>query len=60
MLWKILEKEFEGGGNSFHISMTFGVTAAHPEESFDETIRRADDLLYEGKQNGRNRIISAK
>lgn len=56
----ILEKEFEGGGNSFHISMTFGVTAAHPEESFDETIRRADDLLYEGKQNGRNRIISAK
>ncbi len=37
--------------------MTFGVEAGHKEESYEERIKRADNKLYIGKNNGRDQIV---
>jgi PleD family two-component response regulator len=37
--------------------MSFGLTALVPGETTDETLKRADDNLYEAKETGRNQII---
>lgn len=39
------------------VTMTFGIAEGSVEEETDDIIRRADDKLYEGKQNGRNRVV---
>jgi diguanylate cyclase (GGDEF)-like protein len=39
------------------ITMSFGLTALVPGETTDETLKRADDNLYEAKETGRNQII---
>lgn len=39
------------------VTMTFGVTGRLDGENVSDQIRRADDMLYEGKQGGRNRVI---
>ncbi len=39
------------------ITMSFGLTFMSPEESIDETLKRADDNLYEAKETGRNQIV---
>lgn len=39
------------------VTMTFGVTGRDKDEKVSDQIRRADDMLYEGKQGGRNRVI---
>lgn len=39
------------------VTMTFGVTGRAEGEKVNDQIRRADDMLYEGKQGGRNRVI---
>lgn len=41
---------------SFSVTMTFGFTEYKTGESMDMLIKRADDLLYQGKAEGRNRI----
>ncbi|MFZ5528603.1 MAG: GGDEF domain-containing protein [Pseudomonadota bacterium] len=45
------------GHEELHISMTFGVSARHPDETSENTISRADQALYEGKHAGRNRVV---
>lgn len=39
------------------ITMSFGLTLLIPGESVDETLKRADDNLYEAKESGRNQIV---
>lgn len=39
------------------VSATFGLAAWRVGESLDETIHRADTLLYQGKHLGRNRVV---
>ncbi|MCR4567363.1 MAG: diguanylate cyclase [Pseudobutyrivibrio sp.] len=39
------------------ITMSFGLTAMIPGESTDESLKRADENLYEAKETGRNQII---
>lgn len=41
------------------ITFSAGLTAFRANENFDETIKRADDALYEAKQSGRNRVTVA-
>lgn len=41
------------------VTMTFGVSALHPDESIDQAIARADKALYTGKHEGRNRVVMA-
>lgn len=41
------------------VTVTMGVTTFDQALGIDGTIRRADDALYEGKHQGRNRVIMA-
>lgn len=40
------------------VRMTFGVAQHKAEEEGEETIKRADRLLYYGKNNGRNQVVA--
>ncbi len=53
----IREYDFTYGDNEIRITMTFGVEAGHKEESYEERIKRADNKLYIGKNNGRDQIV---
>lgn len=50
------EQTVADSGESFRITMTFGISAHNSGETLDDTLRRADRLLYKGKEQGRNRI----
>jgi len=60
MLDEIRATEFYAGEKTFKTTMTFGVTPYHNKETMDEIVKRADELLYEGKTNGRNQIVVDK
>lgn len=55
---QIQKKEFTYNETIFTITATFGVTSHLAGEDFDETIKRVDALLYQGKENGRNQVSS--
>lgn len=38
------------------VTMTLGVSPLHPEENWHSAVNRADEALYRGKANGRNRV----
>ncbi|MEX2487165.1 MAG: GGDEF domain-containing protein, partial [Nitriliruptoraceae bacterium] len=38
------------------LTATFGVAAHEPGDVVDVTLRRADELLYDAKRSGRNRV----
>jgi diguanylate cyclase len=39
--------------------MTFGMVIMEADESMDEAIERADTAMYQGKAQGRNRVVTA-
>ena len=48
--------EFEG--QKISVSVTIGVSQIHPKEKLDDCINRADNNLYLGKKDGRNKVIA--
>lgn len=40
------------------VTMTFGMVQYHSPNNLDYVISKADKLLYKGKENGRNQIVS--
>ena len=38
------------------VSISLGATAAHPDDTAESLIKRADQLLYQSKKEGRNRL----
>lgn len=40
------------------VTMTFGVVAIGAQESMDDAVARADAAMYEGKRQGRNRVVA--
>lgn len=50
----ISEKYFEGVGN---ITCSFGVATLEENEDADHLLNRVDQLLYEAKNSGRNRVV---
>ena len=56
MLRKVIDEEdFESVGQ---ITCSFGVAALEGNEDAEHLLNRADELLYEAKANGRNRVVS--
>lgn len=53
----IREYDFTYGDNEIRIRMTFGVEAGHKDEHYEERVKRADNKLYIGKNNGRDQIV---
>jgi PleD family two-component response regulator len=41
-----------------NITVTMAVVLKRHNESFDEALNRADQMLYYGKGNGRNQVVS--
>ena len=58
-LRKLVESTpFEFEGNTLHITVTVGLASKRENEPIDQWVDHADDLLYYGKNNGRNQVIS--
>ena len=38
------------------VSVSFGVTQLQPSDSMSDLVNRADELLYQAKELGRNRV----
>ncbi|MCK5896158.1 MAG: GGDEF domain-containing protein [Cocleimonas sp.] len=55
---RINQYDFEWEGCHFNVTLTYGVTGYHVAESISDTIKRADDCLYQGKKIGRDCIVS--
>ena len=54
---KCCELRFEGEDGPFAISCSFGVARWEYGMTIDQLLKRADLLLYEAKQSGRNRVV---
>lgn len=54
----ILEHEFVYEGTKMNITMTFGVADGTGDAHYEKVIQRADELLYVGKNNGRNQVVA--
>lgn len=59
MLNEIRETPFHYEGKDFKVTMTLGITGYQKGENIDQLVKKADDLLYAGKEAGRNRIVEA-
>lgn len=55
----IEDHEFMFDGTRYYVTVTLGTTAHDESSSMDQSIRRADQALYQGKAAGRNRVVSA-
>lgn len=55
---KILDYQLEYKGELLSVTMTFGLTGGD-ERDINDIIKEADNLLYYGKQSGRNRIVTS-
>jgi diguanylate cyclase (GGDEF)-like protein len=56
-MWQISPVNLDG--ELIHSTVSIGVTEASPEDkSFEDILRRADQMLYKAKQTGRNRVVA--
>lgn len=55
---KIQSRRFDFAGKEASVTMTFGIKEHTDGDNIEEHIRIADQRLYYGKKNGRNRIVS--
>lgn len=53
----IREYEFAYGDSVIKVTMTFGIEESDLTEDYEQVIKRADEKLYVGKNNGRNQIV---
>lgn len=51
------QADIKYGGMSLHVTMTFGLAEIDLSRPLDESIREADELLYEGKAKGRDQVV---
>lgn len=54
----ISETPVVSGKSEINITMTFGVSESIPGYNIDKLIEIADENLYKGKTNGKNRVVS--
>lgn len=53
----LAERPLQVEGESISMTMTFGITPV--DDDIDAAIRRADAAMYEGKRDGRDRVVVA-
>jgi diguanylate cyclase (GGDEF)-like protein len=56
---KVERSEYRQAGESFHITVSIGVACANHTNTIDETLKKADDALYQAK-NTKNAISMAQ
>lgn len=47
------------GGELYHVTVTFGAASFGRKQTLEGGINQADDALYQGKKEGRNRVVTA-
>jgi diguanylate cyclase (GGDEF)-like protein/PAS domain S-box-containing protein len=52
----LVEHSQTGGAFPMHVTISAGATLARPEDTAESVVRRADELMYESKKKGRNRV----
>ncbi len=57
LLNEIRERNFVFDGKDIAVTMTFGISESKVGEPDKLAINRADELLYEGKASGRNKVV---
>ncbi|MDE7294624.1 MAG: diguanylate cyclase [Oscillospiraceae bacterium] len=57
LIEQIRAQEIHFEDKTIKVTMTFGGVQRDSHETYEQAINRADELLYNGKQSGRNRII---
>jgi diguanylate cyclase (GGDEF)-like protein len=55
---EIARSEYSHGAASFHITISIGVTCAHPTSTVDEILKEADSALYRAKKT-KNTVSAA-
>lgn len=53
----IEKSEFHSGSQTIRVTMTFGMEEHSMGNSYEKTISKADEKLYQGKENGRNQVV---
>ncbi|RUO66344.1 GGDEF domain-containing protein [Pseudidiomarina planktonica] len=57
----VAELQLEHDMNDVDLSITVGIAVSHNDESdLEALISRADEMLYIGKRDGRNRVVIHK
>ena len=56
-LEELRQIEFTCEDQKFSVTMTFGIVDGNVELGQDALLKLADEKLYDGKQNGRNRVV---
>ena len=51
------DHSFTAAGQKVHITITCGVADLQPTKPFEDALKQADKMLYEGKDSGRNRVM---
>nr|WP_290955698.1 diguanylate cyclase [Halomonas sp.] len=58
---QVAELPLKEGMSELRLSITIGIAVAHNEEiSLESLIHRADQMLYVGKRDGRDRIVMCR
>ena len=56
-LQKMVEwSRYDLGNESLTVTISIGATLLHPDDTAESFVRRADQLMYQSKRTGRNRI----
>ncbi len=50
--------EINHGKDQLHVTLSLGVTTATIHDTADSIVARADQLMYESKKQGKNRVTS--
>ncbi len=52
----VANSQLRGGDEVIHVTISVGATLAHLEDTVESLIERADQLMYQSKRSGRNRV----
>lgn len=54
----VATSSIDGLAGSVSVTISFGATLAQPTDSCESVLRRADALLYQSKQFGRDQVVT--